>query len=177
MTDYAKCTLMLVLFTTELLHAQKQKTNYTGPRPDQISTDSLISQPGPSFRVEQKKLGSPENIIAYGDQRFTDPADTTATNPVARRLLVQRIAQEHPDAILMNGDVPYSGNVVNDYLVYRSETKIWRDEHLNVYPALGNHEFHGDPHEALEHWWTAFPELNNRRWYSVELGKYIYTIA
>ena len=177
MTRYAKCAFILALFTTELLHAQKQTTRDTGPKPDEISTDSLISQAGPSFRVEQKKLGSPEKIIAYGDQRFTDPANTTATNPVARRLLVQRIAQEHPDAILMNGDVPYSGNVVNDYLVYRSETKIWRDEHLNAYPALGNHEFHGDPHEALEHWWAAFPELHNRRWYSAELGKYVYTIA
>jgi hypothetical protein len=77
----------------------------------------------------------------------------------------------------MSGDVPYSGDVVNDYDVYRSETKIWRDEHLHVYPALGNHEFHGDPHEALEHWWAAFPEMRNRRWYSVELGQSVYTIA
>jgi hypothetical protein len=77
----------------------------------------------------------------------------------------------------MNGDVPYSGDVENDYAVYKSETEIWRNEHLRVYPALGNHEFHGDPHQALEHWWTAFPEMRNRRWYSVELGREIYTIA
>ncbi|MCU1324127.1 MAG: metallophosphoesterase [Acidobacteriaceae bacterium] len=77
----------------------------------------------------------------------------------------------------MNGDVPYSGDVVNDYAVFKSETQTWRDEHLHVYPALGNHEFHGDPQEALEHWWTAFPELRDRRWYSVELGDSIYTIS
>jgi hypothetical protein len=39
----------------------------------------------------------------------------------------------------MNGDVPYSGDVENDYAVYKSETEIWRNEHLRVYPALGNH--------------------------------------
>ncbi len=99
------------------------------------------------------------------------------TNPKVRRLLVQKIAEEHPDAILMNGDVPYSGDVVDDYNVFKTETEIWRNDHLRVYPALGNHEFHGDPQEALEHWWNAFPQMRGRRWYSVQLGKKIYTIA
>ena len=147
------------------------------PRAEDLPTSSLISQPGPSFRVPQGELGKNVKIIAYGDQRFTDPENTKVTNPKVRRLLVQKIADEHPSALLMNGDVPYSGDVVNDYEVYKTETKIWRDEHLHVYPALGNHEFHGDPQQALEHWWDAFPELRNRRWYSVELGDSIYTIA
>jgi 3',5'-cyclic AMP phosphodiesterase CpdA len=99
------------------------------------------------------------------------------TNPKVRRWLVEKIADEHPDAVLMNGDVPYSGDVVNDYDVYKAETEVWRNENLHVFPALGNHEFHGDPQQALEHWWVAFPALRNRRWYSVELGKTIYTIA
>lgn len=127
--------------------------------------------------MPQTEVGSHTKVIVFGDQRFTDPENTKVTNPKVRRLLVQKIAEEHPDAILMNGDVPYSGDVVNDYIVYKSETEIWRQEHLHVYPALGNHEFHGDPQQALEHWWSAFPEMRDRRWYSVELGKDIYTIA
>jgi len=89
---------------------------------------------------------------------------------------VQKIAQERPDAILMNGDVPYSGDVVNDYEVFRTETAVWRDENLNVFPALGNHELHGDLHQALEHWWNAFPQLRDRRWYSAAIGDSIYSI-
>jgi calcineurin-like phosphoesterase family protein len=116
-------------------------------------------------------------LIVFGDQRFTDPENTEVTSPKARRWLVEKIAAEKPDAVLLNGDVPYSGDVVNDYDVFRTETKPWRDEHLHFYPALGNHEFHGDPQQALEHWWTAFPELRDRRWYSVQLGKPIYTLA
>jgi hypothetical protein len=77
----------------------------------------------------------------------------------------------------LNGDVPYSGDMVNDYEVFRTETKPWRDEHIHFYPALGNHEFHGDPQQALEHWWAAFPEMRDRRWYSVRMGKSIYTLA
>lgn len=77
----------------------------------------------------------------------------------------------------MSGDVPYSGDVVNDYEVYKTETKAWRDEGLHVFPSLGNHEFHGDPRQALEHWWDAFPQIRNLRWYSVALGKAVYTIS
>ena len=167
-----------ILLTTSLLPAQEDgETPRKGPRPEDISTASLISQPGPSFRISQAEIGKDAKVIVYGDQRFTDPENTKVTNPKVRRLLVQKIAEEHPSAVLMNGDVPYSGDVENDYVVYKTETQVWRDEHLHVFPALGNHEFHGDPNQALEHWWSAFPELRNRRWYSVELGSAIYTIA
>lgn len=159
------------------LHAQEDDGKYKGPKAEDISTDSMISKPGPSFRVAQSELKEPVRVIAYGDQRFTDPNNHDVTSPEARRALVQKIAAEHPSAVLMSGDVPYSGDVPNDYAVYREETKVWRDENLRIYPALGNHEFHGDPHLALEHWWAAFPEMRNRRWYSVELGASVYTIA
>jgi hypothetical protein len=94
-----------------------------------------------------------------------------------RKWLVDRIAEEKPGAVMLSGDVPLSGDVANDYAVYREETKPWRDEHLNVFPALGNHEFHGDPSQALEHWWNTFPELRNRRWYSAQLGSRVYLLS
>ena len=140
-----------------------------------LPTNQLISTPGPSFVAPGIK--SAATIIVYGDQRFTDPTNTRVTNPKVRRWLVEQIARERPDAILLNGDVPYSGDVINDYAVYRTETKVWRDSRLNVYPALGNHEFHGDPQHSLENWWSAFPELKNRRWYSVKIGPSIYSIT
>lgn len=169
----ALAVLLLSLPCTGRAQEEKKK----GAGPEDLPTSSLISKEGPSFRVSDKELGKQPKVIVYGDQRFTDPTNNKVTNPQARRLLVQKIAAEHPDAVLMNGDVPYSGDVVNDYAVYKTETQVWRDEHLHIYPALGNHEFHGDPQQALDHWWSAFPELTNRRWYSVELGKSIYTIA
>jgi hypothetical protein len=159
------------------VHAQENESKRKGPGPEDLPTSSLISNAGPTFRVPQSEVGAHPKVIAYGDQRFTDPTNTKVTNPKVRKLLVQQIASEKPNAILMNGDVPYSGDVESDYAVYKAETEIWRKRHLHVYPALGNHEFHGDPQQALEHWWTAFPEMRDRRWYSVELGKSIYTIA
>ncbi len=166
-----------ILLAGSSLFAQENGTKEKSSRPEDLPTSSLISQAGPTFRVPQPEVGKHTKVIVYGDQRFTDPANTTVTNPKVRRLLVNKIAEAHPDAILMNGDVPYSGDIENDYAVYKTETQVWRDERLHVYPALGNHEFHGDPQQALEHWWTAFPEMRGRRWYSVELGAAIYTIA
>ncbi len=131
----------------------------------------------PTFRIEDKDLRHPLTLIAYGDQRFTDPANTRQTNPRIRQWLVQQIARERPEAVIMNGDVPLAGRVTNDYAVFRAETKVWRDLGLRLYPALGNHEFAGEPRQALENWWTAFPEMRGRRWYSAQLGSRVYLLA
>jgi hypothetical protein len=115
-------------------------------------------------------------MVVYGDTRFTDPHETSATNPKVRRWLVDKIAEEKPDAVVVSGDVPWRGGEASDYEVYRAETKIWRDAHLFIYPALGNHEFHGIEGVCLENWWKAFPELQGRRWYSVQLGDSVYIL-
>ena len=142
-----------------------------------VSTNGLFSEPGSTFRIAEDQLPAPLTLILYGDQRFTDPANQRKTNPRIRQWLVKQIAKEHPAAVIMNGDVPLAGNVANDYAVFASETKPWRDLQIRVFPALGNHEFHGDLAQALENWWNAFPEMRNRRWYSAQLGSRIYLIA
>ena len=147
------------------------------PTSSTLRAVQLLSEPGPTFRIEDSELSNPLKLIAYGDQRFTDPAETRQTDPRIRQWLVHQIATEHPDAVIMNGDLPLAGNVTNDYAVFRAETKIWRDLHVRVFPVLGNHEFTGDPQQDLEHWWSSFPELRNRRWYSVQLGSRVYLLA
>jgi Calcineurin-like phosphoesterase len=165
---------LFLIGSAVLLVAQGDETGKK-MRSEDLPTANLISTADASFSAPHVREATV--VVVYGDQRFTDPNDTKVTNPKARRWLVQQIAQENPDAVLLNGDVPYSGAAVNDYEVYKIEIQVWRDRNINVYPALGNHEFQGDPQEALEHWWNAFPEMRNRRWYSVTVGKSIYTIA
>jgi hypothetical protein len=132
---------------------------------------------GPDFRVESRYLSRPLQIVIYGDMRFTDPRETSATNPKVRRWLVAKIAAEKPDAVLLSGDVAWKGGQANDYAVYHSETQSWREEHLRVYPALGNHEFSdGSERQCLVNWWNAFPELRGRRSYSVQLGDFVYVL-
>jgi hypothetical protein len=71
--------------------------------------------------------------------RFTDPTNERVTNPKVRRWLVDRIAAEHPDAVLLSRDVPYDGSVLNDYTVFHTGTKPWRDAQLRVYPKMGSY--------------------------------------
>jgi hypothetical protein len=132
---------------------------------------------GADFEVKQSDLTKPVVLVTYGDTRFTDPANTDASNPAVRKWLVDRIARERPAAILISGDLPWHGAEKNDYAVFARETRPWREEHLRVYPALGNHELNGpDPNECLNNWHEAFPELQRKRWYSVALGKSIYLL-
>jgi hypothetical protein len=133
---------------------------------------------GADFRISDSDLSRPLRIIVYGDMRFTNPSETRATNPKARRWLVDQIAAERPDAVLLSGDVPWHGSDAGDYDEYRRETLSWRTERLRIFPALGNHEFSGGAgrQQCLENWWNAFPELRGRRWYSVELGSSVYVL-
>jgi hypothetical protein len=133
---------------------------------------------GPTLIVDEQALHRPLTLVAFGDTRFTDPSNVTATNPAVRRALVRQILKESPDAVLLSGDVPWHGGNESDYEVYRAETEVWREAHLRVFPALGNHEFSRcEVPECLANWWAAFPSLRGHRWYSVGLGTKIYVIA
>jgi hypothetical protein len=142
-----------------------------------LPTSQLISEPGAAFRIPDSELSSPATIIAYGDTRFTDPTNIRSTNPKVRRWLVEKIASEKPAVIVINGDLPLAGDVTNDYAVYKTETQIWRDQHIHVFHTLGNHEFHGNAQKSLENWWNAFPDMRNRRWYAAQIGARVYMMA
>jgi calcineurin-like phosphoesterase family protein len=130
-----------------------------------------------TIQIPDSALPEPLVFIAYGDMRFTASSETMASSPNARRALIAKIAAENPAAIFINGDLPYHG-IAADYEVYRTETQAWRDKHLRVYPALGNHELSACfESSCLERWWNAFPELHGRRWYSVAVGSRLLGIA
>jgi acid phosphatase type 7 len=118
----------------------------------------------------QLKLSKQIHFIAYGDTRFTDPADTKAANPEVRRELVKAIANAHPDFVTFGGDITYNGNDPRDWRVYDQETAIWRKQHIRVYPALGNHDLHGDLNVSLENYFKRFPALHHSLYYSVSMG-------
>ena len=110
---------------------------------------------------------TPFRFIAYGDTRFHDPKDTDAANPSVRVALVKAIAEANPAFVCMTGDIVYNGNDSNDWKVWDGETSIWREKRIPVYPALGNHDLHGDPRVALGNYFQRFSELKDSRYYSV----------
>ncbi|HEY2361482.1 MAG TPA: metallophosphoesterase, partial [Candidatus Angelobacter sp.] len=110
------------------------------------------------------------HFIAWGDTRFTDPANTVAADAQVRRELVEAIAKAVPDFVTFGGDITYNGNDPGDWNVYDSETAIWCEKRIRVYPALGNHDLHGDPNVSLANYFQRYPELDHSLYYSVSTG-------
>jgi acid phosphatase type 7 len=110
---------------------------------------------------------TPFRFVAYGDTRFHDPKDTEAANPAVRVALVQAIGDVNPAFICFTGDIVYNGIDADDWKVWDSETSIFREKKIPVYPALGNHDLHGRTDVALGNYFQRFPDLKNSRYYSV----------
>jgi len=115
-------------------------------------------------------LQAPFRFIAYGDTRFTDPTDTKAADPKVRVALVQAIADAKPAFISIGGDIAYDGNKQEDWRVYDQETAVWTKSGIAIFPALGNHDLHGDQKVALGNYFARYPQIQNSRYYSVRAG-------
>jgi Icc-related predicted phosphoesterase len=127
------------------------------------------SQASPQNQPVELRLqvSTPFHFVAYGDSRFHNPKDTEAANPAVRQALVQAIAETHPAFISFGGDIVYNGYDKDDWKVWDSETAVWRTDKIPVYPALGNHDLHGDEKVALANYFERFPDLKNSRYYSL----------
>jgi Icc-related predicted phosphoesterase len=115
----------------------------------------------------QLQVSPPFHFVVYGDSRFHDPKDTEAANPPVRQTLVRAIAQTDPAFVSFGGDIVYNGDDVDDWKVWDSETTVWREKKIPIYPALGNHDLHGNEKVALANYFQRFPDLKNSRYYSV----------
>lgn len=120
--------------------------------------------------ILDQKVPSSFRFVAFGDTRFHDPRDTEPANPAIRQALVAAIDKENPAFISIGGDIVYSGENPKDWQVWDSETAIWRNHKLPVYPVLGNHDLHGDLETALQNYFARFPDIQQSRFYSVHLG-------
>jgi len=117
---------------------------------------------------------APFHFVVYGDTRFHDPSDTQPANPTARVDLVQAIADANPAFICITGDIVYNGNDSDDWRVWDKETSIWREKKIPAYPAIGNHDLHGDPAVALGNYFQRFPELKGSRYYSLRAANALF---
>src|SRR6266853_1456534 len=130
-------------------------------------SQAAASQPTTEPVDLRLQVSTPFHFVTYGDSRFHDPTDTEAANPAVRQALVQAIAQTSPAFVSFGGDIVYDGCNKEDWKVWDSETSVWREKHIPVYPALGNHDLHGNEKVALAKYFERFPELKNSRYYSV----------
>ena len=142
----------------------------------QAPTQTPGADGAPTFTVTDLPQGRPLRIVAYGDMRFTDPSNTSDTHPGVRQWLAQKVGELQPDILLITGDMPLHGSDLADWKRYQLETALWTQEHLRVYPTVGNHERLPDPRSGMSNYFAAYPELKDHSYYSVRLGN-IYLIT
>lgn len=124
----------------------------------------------------QTGVSIPFHFVVYGDTRFHDPKDNEAANPVARAALVQAIAQADPAFVCFTGDIVYNGYDGADWSIWDTETSIWREKKIPVFPTLGNHDLHGSEKAALGNYFQRFPQLQNSRYYSVRAANILILV-
>lgn len=134
------------------------------------------AQPSTAPVELQLQVSMPFHFVVYGDSRFHDPKDTEAANPPVRQALVRAIAQTNPAFISFGGDIVYNGYDKDDWKAWDNETAVWREKKIPVYPALGNHDLHGDEKIALANYFQRFPDLNNSRYYSLRAANMLMLV-
>lgn len=121
-------------------------------------------------------IKGPFQFIAYGDTRFTDPTNHSATNPDVRKALVARLAELNPSFILHSGDLVLQGDNAADWAVWDQETKPWTSKKLPIFPTIGNHELYKDADAGLRNYFQRFPNLNHSRYYSVRAANILILV-
>jgi acid phosphatase type 7 len=159
------------LLATACIAATALAQQTSPPRAQGSDEDS-----GPTFTVSDLPAGRPLRVVVYGDMRFTDPANTSDTQPGVRKWLAQKVGEEKPDLLLLTGDMPLHGSNGDDWKVYFQETALWTQERLRIYPTIGNHEGLPDPRSGLSNYFAAYPQIDHHRWYSMQMGN-IYLIT
>lgn len=138
-----------------------------------LGVDGLRAQAPADLRPEIK---APFRFVAYGDTRFHDPHDTEAANPEIRVALVKAIASVHPAFVCFTGDIVYNGNDLDDWKVWDRETEPFLQNRIAIYPALGNHDLHGNERDALRNYFQRFPDLKGSRYYSVRTANILLLV-
>jgi hypothetical protein len=112
----------------------------------------------------------PFSFDAYGDIRFMNPSNTKDSDPVRRKLIVEKIAADKPPFLLVTGDLVATGADGDQWKVFDRETAPFREAGIKLYPVLGNHDLRGDLPVALSNYFQRFPYLENSRYYSARAG-------
>ncbi len=130
-----------------------------------VATAARQDHGAPSLTFQPQQY--PFKFVVYGDLRTTNPANTKDTDPVRRKALIDKIAEEQPAFVGITGDLVLTGGNAMDWAQWDKETKAWSG--LQLFPILGNHDVRGGD-AALPNFFKRFPQLKNSRYYAAQYG-------
>jgi Calcineurin-like phosphoesterase len=92
------------------------------------------------------------------------------SNAHAVRQLIHQIVAERPDFLAMVGDLVLWGSSAAAWATFDAlALPLWHAR-VPILPLLGNHDYGLARRAALTHFFTRFPHLDRRHWYSTTYG-------
>jgi hypothetical protein len=114
-------------------------------------------------------------VLPYEKGRFALVGDLQSTSKIEfwrkpntqeRRHLIQQIAMEAPDFLAIVGDLVFCGSSTLHWTAFDQLMAPLGHARVPMMPLLGNHDYGIRRRPALTHFFTRFPHLGGRHWFS-----------
>jgi 3',5'-cyclic AMP phosphodiesterase CpdA len=92
------------------------------------------------------------------------------SNVAERVQLIQQITREDPDFLAIVGDLVFCGSSATHWAAFDELATPLCQAHVPILPLLGNHDYWLVRRPALAHFFTRFPHLGGRHWFSQTYG-------
>ena len=124
-------------------------------------------QCAPVYRGFKEIETAKSRFIIVGDTQRTSHWEVwRERNARERKLITDETARRDPAFVVHLGDLTVRGGAEKYWHEFDDLHKNLREKKIAYFPILGNHEFYGNRRKALQHYFSRFPHLEYRRWYS-----------
>lgn len=108
--------------------------------------------------------------IASDFQRTSRAEVWRESNREERGILLEAIAREEPELLLMLGDLVFCGSSASDWREFDALSAPIREAGIPVLAVPGNHEYWVAPRAGLRNFQARFPLLEEKRWQTRSWG-------
>lgn len=124
----------------------------------------------PAFDAELAPPRTGRFAIASDFQRTSRAEIWRESNEEERAIILEAIAREEPELLLMLGDLVFCGSSASDWKDFDAVAAPIREAGIPVLAVPGNHEYWVSPRAGLRNFHARFPLLEERRWHARRWG-------
>jgi Icc-related predicted phosphoesterase len=124
----------------------------------------------PAFSAELAPPRTGRFAIASDFQRTSRAEVWRESNREERAIILEAIAREEPELLLMLGDLVFCGSSASDWKEFDALAAPIREAGIPVLAVPGNHEYWVSPRTGLRNFHARFPLLEERRWHARAWG-------
>lgn len=112
---------------------------------------------------------SNNKVIFIGDTQGTSFLEFwREDNKEKTPLLIKEIARRNPACVINLGDLVFCGSSQKQWESFDKQHQPLVDNKIPYFPLPGNHEYWCSPKKTFKNYFSRFPHLENRKWYSFQ---------